>query len=103
MQLRHAADVAGPCPPPDVDLLASRLQLSSANLVNGRPHQLSLTTNAIMPDLHCSFAVLGTTDNPWADMHVLLHAQMYPPFRRGFTARVAVLVVLLVLWVLPLT
>ncbi|KAJ8293817.1 hypothetical protein OF846_003081 [Rhodotorula toruloides] len=53
-----------------------------------------------MPDLHCSFAVLGTTDNPWADMHVLLHAQMYPPFRRGFTARVAVLVVLLVLLIL---
>lgn len=52
-----------------------------------------------MPDLHCLFAVLGTTDNPWADMHVLLHAQMYPPFRRGFTARVAVLVVLLVLCV----
>ncbi|GEM08791.1 proteophosphoglycan ppg4 [Rhodotorula toruloides] len=29
-----------------------------------------------MPDLHCSFAVLGTTGNPWADMHILLHAQI---------------------------
>ncbi|GAA6025540.1 hypothetical protein JCM10207_008892, partial [Rhodosporidiobolus poonsookiae] len=52
------------------------------------------------PDPQCYFSVLGRTDNPWADMQNFIHDQMYPRFATGFTARCAVLLVLLCLVVL---
>ncbi|GAA6028689.1 hypothetical protein JCM8097_007348 [Rhodosporidiobolus ruineniae] len=50
-----------------------------------------------MPDVDpvCVFRTLGATDNPWTDLRDLLRNQMYLPFVGGFTARVAVLFVLL--------
>ncbi|BGP49517.1 hypothetical protein JCM10450v2_005409 [Rhodotorula kratochvilovae] len=51
----------------------------------------------MVSDFQCTFKVLGRTANPWTDMQEFIHDQMYPTFNRGFTARVAVLLVLLVL------